>query len=48
MYEMSIWYWNPKWNHDPDPDSDSEQNFDIHKNFAEQHQIWSVSLVYKA
>ena len=34
-------------NHDPDPNPDREQNFDFHKNFAEQHQTWWISLVYK-
>ena len=33
--------------HDPDPDPDSEQNFYFHKNFAERHQIWWISLAYK-
>ena len=47
MYEMSVWYWNPKYNHDLDPNPDPEQNFDFHKNFAERHQIWWISLVYK-
>ena len=34
-------------NNVPDPDPDSEQNFDFHKNFAERHQIWWISLAYK-
>ena len=34
-------------NNVPDPDPDSEQNFDFHKNFAEHHQIWWISLAYK-
>ena len=43
MYEMQVWYWNPKLNHDPD----LEQDFDFDKNFEKRHQIWWVSLVYK-
>ena len=31
----------------PDPNPDPEQNFDFHKNFAERHHIWWISLVYK-